>query len=95
MGFPRTSDRQNLSKKIRMTLTLIFSAFTFCYIYILQPDLLSYLQHLFSHGLMPYIRLSRRQRNYRAMFMRLLTFRRLFFFWFSLILLPNTRCRSS
>lgn len=58
MGFPRTIDRQNLSKKIRMTLTLIFSAFTFCYIYILQPDLLSYLQHLFSHGLTTYSRLS-------------------------------------
>lgn len=49
--------RQNAGIGLRALLAIMFVAFSFCYIYILQSDMLAYLQHVLSHGHTSYNRL--------------------------------------
>ncbi len=48
---------QSAGGALRVVLALCFMAFSFCYIYILQPDLLAYMQHVLSKGSTAYNRL--------------------------------------
>ena len=48
---------QRTSNKVRAMLTIVFMAYSFCYIFILQSDMLAYLQHVLSEGHTTYNRL--------------------------------------